>query len=61
MRSICGTYRANWARQLVLEDVGVKHLRWLSWIIAGGSQIRSLSGLTAKLGDGFSRNPPDRD
>eukprot|EP00969_Alexandrium_andersonii_P275932 12196206-Alexandrium_andersonii.AAC.1 len=48
-------------RQLVLEDVDVKHLRWTSWIIADGSQIGSLSGHTAKLCDGFSRNPPDGD
>ena len=39
----------------------MKHLRWVSWILADGSQIRSLSGRTAKLGDGFSRNPGDRD
>ena len=60
MRSICWTDHANWTKQLVLEDVDVKHLRWVSWIIADGSQIRSLSGRTAKLGDGFSRNPADR-
>ena len=45
----------------MLEEVDVKHLRWVSWIIADGSQIRSLSGRTAKLGDGFSRNPDGRD
>eukprot|EP00969_Alexandrium_andersonii_P338783 14973322-Alexandrium_andersonii.AAC.1 len=61
MRSICWTDHANWTRQLTLEDVDVKHLRWASWIIADGSQTRSLSGRTAKLGDGFSRHPPDRD
>ena len=61
MRSICWTDHANWTKQLVLEDVDVKHLRWVSWIVADGSQIRSLSGRTAKLGDGFSRNPSDRD
>jgi len=60
-RSICWTDHANWTKQLVLEDVGVKHLRWVSWIVADGSQIRSLSGRTAKLGDGLSRNPSNRD
>ena len=45
----------------MLEDIDVKHLRWVSWIVADGSQIRSLSGRSAKLGDGFSRNPSDRD
>ena len=30
-------------------------------ILADGSEIRSLSGRSAKLGDGFSRNPRDRD
>ena len=39
----------------------MKHLRWASWILADGSQIRSLSGRSAQLGDGYSRNPPDRD
>eukprot|EP00969_Alexandrium_andersonii_P165564 7316124-Alexandrium_andersonii.AAC.1 len=28
MRSICWTDHADWTRQLVLEDVDVKHLRW---------------------------------
>ena len=61
MKSLCWTDHANWTRQLVLEDIDVKHLRWVSWIVADGSQIRSLSGRSAKLGDGFSRNPSDRD
>ena len=61
MRSLCWTDHANWTKQLVLEDIDVKHLRWVSWIIADGSQIRSLSGRSAKLGDGFSRNPLGRD
>ena len=30
-------------------------------LIADGSEIRSLAGRTAKLGDGFSRNPKGRD
>jgi len=61
MKSLCWTDHANWTRQLVSDDIDVKHLRWVSWIVADGSQIRSLSGRSAKLGDGFSRNPSDRD
>ena len=53
MRSLCWTDHANLTRQLVLEDVDVKHLRWVSFIVSDGSQIRSLSGRSAKLGDGF--------
>ena len=30
-------------------------------LVADGSEIRSLAGRSAKLGDGFSRNPPNRD
>ena len=61
MRSLCWTDLANWTRQLVLEDVDVKHLRWVSFLVSDGSQIRSLSGRSAKLGDGYSRNPKERD
>ena len=61
LRSICWTDHANWTKQTVLVDIDVKHLRWVSWILADGSQIRSLSGRSAQLGDGYSRNPPDRD
>ena len=61
MRSLCWTDHANLTRQLVLEDVDVKHLRWVSFIVSDGSQIRSLSGRSARLGDGFSRNPEGRD
>ena len=58
---MCWTDHANLTRQLVLEDVDVKHLRWVSFIISDGSQIRSLSGRSAKLGEGFRRNPDGRD
>ena len=61
MRSICWTDHANLTKQQVSEDIDVKHLRWISEIISDGSQIRSLSGRAAKLGDGFSRNPAGRD
>jgi hypothetical protein len=61
MRSICWTDHANVTKQQVLEDIDVKHLRWISEIIADGTVIKSLSGRSANLGDGPSRNPPDRD
>ena len=43
MRSICWTDHANWTRQFVLEDIDIKPLRWVSFIVADGSQLRSLS------------------
>ena len=45
------------------SDIGVdsKLVRWVAEILADGSEIRSLSGRSAKLGDGFSRNPKGRD
>ena len=61
MRSICWTDHANWTRQRKAVEVDPKHLRWVSEIIADGSEIRSLAGRSAELGDGISRNPPDRD
>ena len=36
----------------------MKHLRWYSEIVSDGSEVRSLSGRTATLGDGI---PIDRD
>ena len=42
-------------------DVDAKHLRWVSETVADGSEIRSLAGRSARLGDGFSRNTKDRD
>ena len=61
MRSQCWTDHANWTRIGDKVDIEVKHLRWYSEIVADGSEIRSLSGRTAVLGDGISRNPIDRD
>ncbi len=61
MRSKCWTDHANWTRQGDKVGIEVKHLRWYSEIVADGSEIRSLSGRTAVLGDGISRNPIDRD
>ena len=61
MRSINWTDHANVTKQQVLENIDVKHLRWISEIISDGSVIQSLSGRSALLGDGYSRNPSDRD
>ena len=62
IKSICWTDRANLTRSQT-SDIGVdaKLVRWVAEILADGSEIRSLSGRSAKLGDGFSRNPKDRD
>ena len=63
MRSVCWTDHANVTKQQVLpsEEIDVKLLRWTSEIVSDGSEIRSLSGRSAKLGDGTARNPSDRD
>ena len=62
MRSICWTDHANWTKQQVAAplDIDVKVLRWVSEIVADGSEIRSLSGRNCRLADGTSRNPADR-
>ena len=36
-------------------------LRWFSDITADGSAVRSIAGRSARLGDGTSRNPVDRE
>ena len=63
MRSICWTDHANVTRQQTIEtvDIDTKHLRWVSEIMSDGSEIKSLSGRSAVLGDGTSRNPINRD
>ena len=63
MRSVFWIDHANVTKQQVLpsEEIDVKLLRWTSEIIADGSEIRSLAGRSAKLGDGTSWNPSDRD
>ena len=43
-----------------LVDIDIKLLRWVSEIVSDGSEIRSLAGRSARLGDGTSRNPSDR-
>ena len=61
MRSICWTDHANVTRVQSSDGIEVKLLRWISEILADGSVIRSLPGRGAQLGDGFSRNPSERD
>ena len=63
MRSLNWTDHANMTKQqqIDLVDIDIKLLRWVSEIIADGSEIRSLAGRSARLGDGTSRNPKDRD
>ena len=48
-------------QQIELVDIDIKLLRWVSEIVADGSEIRSLAGRSARLGDGTSRNPANRD
>ena len=60
-RALCWTDHANFTCQQVLEEIEVKHLRWISETLSDRSELRSLSGRSAKLGDGFSRNPANRD
>ena len=45
----------------MLEVIDVKLLRWISEVIADGSVVRSLSGRSALLADGYSRNCRERD
>ena len=63
MRSINWTYHANLTKQQQMEpqEIETKHLRWVTEICADGSEIRSLVGRSARLGDGTSRNPENRD
>ena len=39
----------------------MKLLRWTAEIVSDGSEFRSLAGRSARLGDGTSRNPSNRD
>ena len=63
MKSVCWTDHADVTKQQVLpsEEIDVKLLRWISEVSSDGSEVRSLAGRSAKLGDGTSRNPSDRD
>ena len=62
IRTLCWSDHANLTRAQT-SDIGIdsKLVRWVSEILADGSEIRSLSGRSAKLGDGYSRNPKERD
>ena len=63
MRSLCWTDHANMTKQQAIElvDIDIKLLRWISEIVSDGSEVRSLAGRAARLGDGTSRNPVDRE
>ena len=63
MRSVCWTNHANMTNQQSIElvDIDIEHLRWVSEIIADGSEIKFLAGRAAGLGDGTTRNPVDRE
>ena len=63
MRSLNWTDHANFTKQQQIElaEIDIKLLRWVSEIVADGSEIRSLAGRSARLGDGTSRNPKDRE
>ena len=58
IRTVCWTDRANLTRAQT-SDIGLdpKLVRWVGEILLDGSEIRSLSGRSATLGDSFSRNP----
>ena len=62
-RSLNSTDHANMTKQQQIElvDIDIKLLRWVSEIVADGSEIRPLAGRSARPGDGTSRNPRDRD
>ena len=62
IRTLCWTDHANLTRAQT-SDIGMdpKLVRWVAEILMDGSEIRSLSGRSATLGDSFSRNPKDRD
>ena len=59
IRTLCWTDHANLTRAQT-SDIGMDP-KWVAEILMDGSEIRSLSGRSATLGDSFSRNPKDRD
>ena len=63
MRSLHWTDHANFTKQGSVDssEIDTKLLRWFSGITADGSEVRSLAGRAAGLGDGTSRNTQDRD
>ena len=56
IRTLCWTDHANLTRAQT-SDIGMdpKLVRWVAEILMDGSEIRSLSGRSATLGDSFSR------
>ena len=48
-------------QQIDLVDIDIKLLRWVSEIVADGSEIRSLAGRACRLGDGTSRDLTNRE
>jgi len=63
MRSLNWTDHASMTKQqqIDLVDIDIKLLRADSEVITNNSEIMSLAGLSARLGDGASRNPANRD
>ena len=63
MRSLNWTDHANLTKQQQMEpqEIETKHLRWITEVCSDGTEIRSLAGRSARLGDGTSRNPANRD
>ena len=62
VKTLCWTDHANLTRAQTSDIVmDSKVVRWVAEILMDGSEIRSLSGRSAMLGDSFSRNPKDRD
>ena len=55
MKTLNWTDHANFTKQQQVEpaDIDVKMLRWVSEIVADGTEIRSLAGRAARLGDGI--------
>ena len=62
VKTLCWTGHAN-LTSAQTSDIRMdsKLVRWVAEILMDGSEIRSLSGHSAMLGDSFSRNPKDRD
>ena len=54
---LCWSDHSNVVRLQTAVDLDPRHLRWVSNIMSDGSVLMNLSGRSAKLGDGLSRNP----
>ena len=54
---ICWTDHSNVVRLQTAIDLDPRHLRWIANLMSDGSVLMNLSGRSAKLGDGLSRNP----